>query len=299
MVATAAHAQTDTTAVDSTLVLGGVTVSAARRLVTQDIDKLSYDVAHDEEAKTNNVLEMLRKVPMVTVDGQDNILVNGSSSFKIYRNGHHDPSLSGSNASQILKAMPANTIKRVEVITEPGAKYDAEGTTAILNIVMKDNAGMTGVAGTVNMGTDTDGTLQPGLNLTAQTGRLTFSVDYGYMWSSKDATESHSNSETRYRESGQTLLNHSSQDGPVQLHWGNLSASYEIDSLNLLSATGGGWYVRPDIDGTSSTTMVAADGQSLYAYDQAFSTPRYNRYSISGRADFQHKTRLDGEVMTL
>ena len=67
--------------------LAGVEVVAQKPLVTADIDKIGYDVESDPDSKTNTVMEMLRKVPMVTVDGEDNIKVNGSSSFKVYVNG--------------------------------------------------------------------------------------------------------------------------------------------------------------------------------------------------------------------
>lgn len=98
-----------------------VVVTHQRQLVKNDIDKLTYDVQHDESAKSKTILEILKKVPLVTVDGQDNIKVQGSSSFKIYRNGHPDPSLAGSNAKDILKSIPASSIKKIEVITDPGA----------------------------------------------------------------------------------------------------------------------------------------------------------------------------------
>ena len=121
--------------------LSEVTVTAQRQLVTAEIDRLTYDVQADADSKTNNVLDMLRKVPMVSVDGKDDVLVKGSSSFKVYRNGHPDPALSGQNMKDVLKAIPASTIKKIEVITDPGAKYDAEGTESILNIVTVGGSG--------------------------------------------------------------------------------------------------------------------------------------------------------------
>ena len=74
--------------------LEGIVVKAQKQLIKQEIDRIGYDVQADEESKTQTVMDMLRKVPMVTVDGQDNIMVKGNSSYKIYKNGHYDPSLS-------------------------------------------------------------------------------------------------------------------------------------------------------------------------------------------------------------
>ena len=125
--------------------LDGIEVKAQRQLIKQEIDRIGYDVQADEESKTQTVMDMLRKVPMVTVDGQDNILVKGNSSYKIYKNGHYDPSLS-KNAKETFKSMPASMVKRIEVITDPGAREDAEGVDAILNIVMVDGSKMQGIS---------------------------------------------------------------------------------------------------------------------------------------------------------
>lgn len=123
--------------------LKNVEVVAQKRIVKVESDKITYSVKDDSDAKTNNVLDMLRKVPMVTVDGQDNIKVNGSSSFKVYVNGKPNAMIS-SNPSTILKAMPASVVKNIEVVTNPGAKYDAEGTGGILNITMLTDSSMEG-----------------------------------------------------------------------------------------------------------------------------------------------------------
>ena len=141
-------------AVYDSLELKGVTVTAAKPMVKMEADKMSYDVSADTDARSATVLDMLRKVPMVTVDGQDNITVNGSSSFKIYVDGKPNPMLS-QNASQVLKMMPASAIQKIEVITNPGARYDAEGAVGVLNLVTAKQGGgagaqsMNGLTGTL------------------------------------------------------------------------------------------------------------------------------------------------------
>ena len=69
---------------DAAEVLKAGTVTAMRPLVKMEVDKITYNVEDDVDSKTSTVLDMLRKVPMVSVDGQDNISVNGSSSFVVY-----------------------------------------------------------------------------------------------------------------------------------------------------------------------------------------------------------------------
>ena len=120
---------------ENATMLKGVEIVAQKPLVKMEVDKMSYNVAEDEDSKSNTVLDMLRKVPMVTVDGQDNITVNGSSSFKVYVDGMPNVMFS-SNPSMVFKSMPATAVKSIEVMTNPGAKYDAEGAAGVLNIVM-------------------------------------------------------------------------------------------------------------------------------------------------------------------
>ena len=109
--------------VDASNELGQVEIVAQKPLVKADIDKIEYNVQDDPDAQSNSVLEMLRKVPLVTVDGEDNIQVNGSSSFKVYVNGKPNNMMSN-NPTEVLKSMPANSIKHIEVITNPGPKYE-------------------------------------------------------------------------------------------------------------------------------------------------------------------------------
>ena len=88
---------------DNAEVLGEVTVMAQRPLVTKDIDRIGYDVQADESSKTSSIIEMLRKVPMVNVDAQNNITVKGSTSFKVYKNGRPNNSFTIHKCPQYKK----------------------------------------------------------------------------------------------------------------------------------------------------------------------------------------------------
>lgn len=298
-----AWAQTDSTAVKNDSVtwsktLEGVTVKAQRQLIKQEIDRVGYDVQADEDSKTENVLDMLKKVPMVTIDGEDNILVKGNSNYKIYKNGHLDPSLS-KNAKEILKAMPASAVKRIEVITDPGAREDAEGVNAILNIVMLDTKKMAGVTGSVTGNYSTLKTPGLGSYLTTQLGKAIISVDYGYNYMSRKSTSSEGYVERTFVESGNTQKTSSHSANPGHIHYADIDASYDIDSLNLLSASIGGYFYKVDVQGDNSTSMYDASGTQLYGYDNSYWLPRYNHHSWNGRLDYEHKTRRKGEQFTL
>lgn len=85
---------------------------------------------------TETALDILRKTPLVTVDGQNNITVNGQTSFKVLLNGR-ETSMFARNVSEVLKGFPGKLITRIEVITNPSAKYDAEGIGGLINIITK------------------------------------------------------------------------------------------------------------------------------------------------------------------
>ena len=279
--------------------LDEVVVAQRRKLIKNDIDKLTYDVQHDKTAQTKTTLEILKKIPLVTVDGQENIRVQGSTSFKVYRNGHPDPSLSGQNLKDILKAIPASTIKRIEVITDPGAKYDAEGTTAILNIVMMSSSKLQGVSGNVNSEVDTYGSVRLGTYLTTKVGKLTTTVNYNYMNQSRKQTENNREEVYNYVKTGEQKREYGTNSTAATIHFGNISASYEIDSLNLLTASANFFGYKADANAQSTNERWDKNSQLIYKFDNNMTTPGYSVLDIGGRLDYQHKTHLDGEVLTL
>jgi hypothetical protein len=114
--------------------LKAVGVTAARPLVKQEIDRLSYDVQADPDSKALTAMDMMRRVPLLTVDGDDNIQLQGSGSYRIFINGKPS-ALLASSPKDVLRTMPANTIQKIEVITTPPSKYDSEGLAGIINII--------------------------------------------------------------------------------------------------------------------------------------------------------------------
>ena len=278
--------------------LEGVEIKAQRQLIKQEVDRIGYDVQADEESKTQTVLDMLRKVPMVTVDGQDNILVKGNSNFKIYKNGHYDPNLS-KNAKEVLKAMPASMVRRIEVITDPGAREDAEGVDAILNIVMMDGSKLDGLTGVVSATYTSLNHPNLYTSLTGQMGKLLLSVDYGYGGMSSKETENSQDTERTFLETGNRLLSHSDGSNPGGIHYANLNASYDLDSLNLLSASFGGYFYKLNVQGDGWTKMSNAAAQPLYSFSNHYWMPGYSHSSWNGRLDYEHRTRRKGERLTL
>ena len=297
-----AQTQKDSTSVSNDSItwnkeLEGVVIKAQKQLIKQEIDRIAYDVQSDEESKTQTVIDMLRKVPMVTVDGQDNILVKGNSSFKVYKNGHLDPSLT-KNAKEVLKAMPATMVKRIEVITDPGAREDAEGVDAILNIVMVNGSKIQGLTGVVSASYTSLNHHNFYTSLTGQMGKLLLSVDYGFSKMTEKNSYNRTEVDRTYLDTGNRMFSNSEGSNPGDIHYTNLNASYDIDSLNLISASFGGYFYKLNVQGDGST-WLGHDDQPIYSYNNHYWMPGYQHHSWNGRLDYEHKTQRKGERLTL
>lgn len=275
-----------------------VEVVAYKPLVKADVDKIAYSVEDDPEANTNTVIEMLKKVPMVTVDGQDNIRVNGNSSFKIYVNGKPNNMMT-KNPKEVLKSMPASSIKKIEVITNPGPKYDAEGVGGILNIVT-EGKGPEGYNATFS-GRANNSSYGGGLYATVKQGKLTMSVNY-------NASSNHSPKGYTYSDRSQigtdgTVTSSTVADGYTKGHsqWqgGDVEASYEIDTLRLITGSFSlsKFTSKRDALNTAFST-VPATGQRLYGYrSPSYSKENWDDYSAS--LDYQRSFSVKDRLLTL
>ena len=283
----------------ATSLLEEVVVTAQRPLVSKEIDRIGYDVQADTEAKTSQLDEILKKVPLVSVDPDGTIKIKGSTDFKIYKNGRPNNSFSR-NAKDIFKALPASMIKKIEVITDPGAREDAEGTSAILNIVTMENTVIKGVMGNIGLNYRTTGDYpNPNIWLSSQIDKVNLSLYAGYHQISKKESKSKSESLHKYDDSENELYSASEGTGHGYVTFFGLEGSYELDSLNLFSAEFGGYLYSIKSESFGKTIMKDATGTPIYSYStNAFIDP--NRYfDVNGSFNYQRSTRRKGEAITL
>ncbi len=279
----------------SKIQLSEVTVSATKPLVKVDLDKITYDMKSDPEAQASNALEMMRKVPLVTVDGDDKIQLKGSSNFKIYMNGKPSGMMTN-NPSQVLKSIPASSIKSIEVITDPGAKYDAEGVGGIINIVMDQS--LSGLAGTVRASVNTKGGYSGGLYLSTKKGKFGLTTNLNYNKQPEYDQTYERNVEYFNSQSVKYISQYANTDALYKFYYGNLEASYEFDSLNLVSLTIGGF-------GGSSSSVDHAGTYSMNALRDTLSAFKQLTQSINGWAgvdlslDYQRTFKKPSQLLTL
>ena len=283
---------------DASTTLGEVQVVAQRPLVKTEIDRISYDIQADEDSKTNTIFEMLKKVPRVTVDGEENIKVDGSSDFKIFKNGRPNSSWSR-NPKEVLKSIPASMIKRIEVITEPGARYDAEGVSGILNIVTMDNTSMSGVLGSIGGAVNQNGSTNAFTYLTTQAGKLTTTLNYGYNYMAPGNAGGQSETYRCFKDSNNEIFENTSSHNHGYVHYGNLESSLDIDTLNLVTLSFGGYYYNFNVN-TYANTHMASQGSNQHIYDYSihYYSPQYSYFDFNGKLDYQHLTHRKDEALT-
>ena len=289
---------TITTQTDENL-LSEVVVEAAKPLVSVQIDRISYDVTSDVESSTSMLSETLNKVPLVSVDPDGTIKVNGSTSFKIYKNGRPNNTYSN-NAKEIFKALPASMIQKIEVITDPGAREDAEGTTAILNIITVKNVITKGAMGNIGLNySSTDNFPTPNLFLSAQYDKFSLSFYGGGSYTTRRASKNRSESETNYLQTGNRLTSENTGSSKGVMGYYGLESSLDLDKYNLITLEFGGFFMSNNSDTYSSTAMYDAAGNRLYSYNTIARTDPTRWSDLNGSFNYQRSTDREGETIIL
>ncbi len=296
----AQNQKTDTTAV-ATYDLQELVISADKPLVQSDGAKLTYNLDEDPAAKGNTLMEALKKVPMVSVDGEDKIRINGQENFKIYINGKEDPSLT-SNYKYVFKAMPADAVVKIEVITEPGAKYDAEGTAGILNIVTLTKNTTDGFSGNIETYFSRS---QTGASVYGRMkkNKLSMSVNVNYADGSIFP---------QITNNTQTNINYNSDKTHMQINkmhqvvtfdylGAGLNLSYDLSDKDLITVNGNMYDMNGKLDKNKSifSTMIYDSGNTLMASNRRSIDAKLANSGVNAGAAWQHNFNKSGHKTIL
>ncbi|WP_373520031.1 TonB-dependent receptor domain-containing protein [Aquiflexum sp.] len=155
-----------------------VVVEGVSSIFTSDIDKRIYNVENSIVAEGATAAELLGTLPSIQVDEEGGISMRGSGEVLIYINGRPS-NLSSSDTDNILSQFPANSIKSVELITNPSSRYDAAGVGGIINIILKKNQDL-GFNGQVNASIGTRDKYQAGINLNYRTNKVNYFASFDF-----------------------------------------------------------------------------------------------------------------------
>ena len=223
-----------------------VVVTSQRPMVEQSDDKVVFNVEDDPTNKTETAIDILRKTPFITVDGEDNIKVNGKDNFKVLLNGR-ETSMFARNIKEALRGFPGAIISKIEVITTPSAKYDGEGIGGLINIITKKK--VAGYNGSLSSFSRTSDKLNNfSVNGNAKFGAVGLSVFLNSGFTQPVLL--HNTNITI--PTIQDIYSKRTLDGDQHSnsHWsfGNAELSWELDSLNTIS-------LYTNIDSWANTTI--------------------------------------------
>jgi outer membrane receptor for ferrienterochelin and colicins len=156
--------------------LNEVVVRAEKSTVEIKLDKKVYNVGQDMMVKGGTVSDVLDNVPSVSVDSEGNVSLRGSDNIRILIDGRPSNAI---NVAEALRQLPADAIDKVEVITNPSARYDAEGGSGLINIILKKGKNQ-GINGTFIASTGIPETYGLSANLNYKTEKLNYFTTLGY-----------------------------------------------------------------------------------------------------------------------
>ena len=211
--------------------LNEVVVTGQGAVIEEKVDRLIYNADKDITAKGGDAADILRKVPLLSVDLDGNVSLRGSSNIKVLIN-NKPSTIMAASISDALKQIPADQIKTVEVITSPSSKYDAEGSTGIINIITKKN-NLEGYSLNTDIGAGNRGA-NLGLNGSLRTGKLGMTLG-GFGRANYNPSETTFEQTTKGEIAYKTLQSGNAKD---QMAFGrySLGADYDISKNKSLSA---------------------------------------------------------------
>ena len=282
---------------DTTITLEEILVTSQKSLFNNEIDKKVYNVSQDIMSKTGSASDLLQNVPSVQVDIDGVVTLRGSSNVLIMVNGKTSP-LMGSNQSMVLQGIPANTIEKIEVITNPSAKYRPDGTSGIINIILKKNTDA-GFNGTVNGNLGLNDRYNGGFHLNYNSGD--FNIFGGY--NIRKDNRKRINTDVRQQvDSASNIINYNENFDanyrPLS-HFVTLGIDYSPENINQFGISGNYFYngfIRNDVSGSIYTNAFGniTENYDRNRYDKEFEKESdYNLYYEHRFLKENHKIRLE------
>lgn len=274
-----------------------VVVAVQKPLIVADDEKIAYSVEDDPDSATSQVVDIMRKVPQLSVDAEGNVLLNGQSDYKVLVNGRSS-SMMSKNFKSVIESMPAGSVKKIEVITNPSTKYEAEGVGGIINIITNRKVAG-GYNGNVNISGSTQYFLNGNAYIAAQAGKFSISAS-AYMQGIKSRLDHRGEG---FREVFDDPTMHLMTSSTGMRYNGRylgayFNASYEIDTMNLITLEGGYHNGKNRSNANSKTEIFSIDNDRVMAYDNYLNS-HYNYNSYWAAANYQRTFNRQDHTLTV
>jgi outer membrane receptor protein involved in Fe transport len=275
-------------------VLKEVTVTAQRSQIQLGIDKKSFAVDQSLVSQGGSATDLLANVPTVQVDADGNISLRGSSNVRVLINGKPS-ALTGNDLTDILQSIPASSIQTIEVITNPSSKYDAEGESGIINIVLKDNV-QRGFTGSASATAGTHNSYNATLNLAYQNKKVNVYTNYSFRRADRIGN-GYSDKTTHFANGADTLQNQIA-DQKYSFRGQNIRSGidYNIDPKTTISFSDN-INLRSRTRYQDGTTDEIGDGNLAQQVLQNNTSPG-SGHNYDFNLDFDHKYKKQDEELT-
>ena len=268
--------------------VGEIVVEGTPPPVRVDAEKKSYSVSGDLQATTGSIADALRNVPSVEVDVQGNLAIRGDPNVTIMIDGKPTGMFKGDGRAQALQSLPADQIDRVEVITNPSAAYNPEGTGGIINLVTKKTA-KPGMSGSLRANLGSERRKTGGVNASYRNGRFTTTADAS---ARRDVFGQHYTVDRQFFDAaGATTADErraSVGAGVGEMQSARASVDFDLDADTRI--TGGLRYQNIDFRARNLETLdrISPGGIPLLAYDTTADN-RQGRRNVEASLNGSHK----------
>ncbi len=275
--------------------LKGAEIVADAPMVVNEIDKRVYNTEKLLSTSGGSAVDILNQIPSVNVDIDGNLSLRGSEGVTVLVDGR--PSgITGGSRQAILESIPASSIERIEVITNPNAKYDADGQAGIINVVLKKNK-ILGMTGSVTLGAGTRGKYNAAANLSYRNKRFNIFGNYSFRRSNTF------NNGTSYRTSYllDSLYQQNTRSEGLNKrmnHMGRLGMDIYINPRNTLGISGGfGYNPGNSVD----ATFYSFSDSSMVQTNEWYRTSSQDqvRYNYDLNVNFKHQFKKANQELTI
>lgn len=245
---------------DAAIDIDEVTASGSLDVLKAGIDKKIYSVEDDISVKGGSVNDVLSNIPSIEIDQDGNISLRGDANVTILIDGRPSALVSG-DGQNMLDALPANSIERIEVVTNPSARYDPDGTSGIINIVLKKNK-LKGFNGLVSATAATGKQYEGNLALAYRNNRFNMYTNYSFNYY-EGYRNFYSNLERDFESDSTTLLNQAREGADLKSsHTLVLGIDYQFDDRNTFGFSATGSLGKRERTGLMENSFHA-DGENL------------------------------------